>query len=230
MLFGGAWYNEGGLWTGTVDHYNIGANTMSTVGMHPDCNGTNFYPTPGPCAAIPGGDVISVAVQTATRWDHATNTFISMGHSGTLGWGIEDGAAYDTTRNRIIVVGGQESDSYYYDVTGNSGTGFTLAGANATDIFNQWHMGVEYVPAIDRILFRKGDSGGSQGGTVYQMDPDSWEVTQYSTTGGGSIPDESGAGPFKRFSHVPLLGGMIYYPVRDDSVARNAWFLKLYTP
>jgi hypothetical protein len=75
-----------------------------------------------------------------------------------------------------------------------------------------------YVEAIDRFLIRRAGAGGA----VYQVHPSTFEVTQFATTGGASIP--STLRPYNKFLYVPRLGGSVYVP----RYSGNAWFLRVH--
>jgi hypothetical protein len=62
-----------------------------------------------------------------------------------------------------------------------------------------------------------------QGGTVYQVNPSTFEVTTVATSGGGSVPVTQN-GPYNKFLYVPRLGGAVYVPTYSG----NTWFLKIH--
>ena len=135
-------------------------------------------------------------------------------------------SAMDTTRGRILFVGGGNSDRHYYTTASNSWTQVTLSGAGASAIATQdsgqgHGAAMIYVAVMDKYLVRLKAAGG----TVYQIDPVTFEVTTFSTTNGGSIPaSEAGTGCYNKFLYVPRLGGAIYVPTYSG----NAWFLRLH--
>jgi hypothetical protein len=130
-------------------------------------------------------------------------------------------AAVDTSRNRILFLGGGLADqSYVYDITANTITNVTLSDAS---LASDEGLGLVYVPAIDKFVCRKSTTGG----TVYVIDPATWAVTTPTTTGGASMTAGgagSGGNPFTKFLYVPRLGGVVYGP----KWGQNLWFLRLH--
>jgi hypothetical protein len=57
---------------------------------------------------------------------------------------------------------------------------------------------------------------------VYSIDPNTYTVTQISTTGGSAIPDAMN-GVQTRWQRLPNLGGYAYYPRSGSGV----WFLAI---
>jgi hypothetical protein len=62
---------------------------------------------------------------------------------------------------------------------------------------------------------------GNAGGEVFQVDPVTYAVAPFGTTGGAAIPATMN-GPYNKFLYVPRLGGCVYVPTYRG----NAWFLK----
>lgn len=102
---------------------------------------------------------------------------------------------------------------------GSTTCAVTLTGAGAASIATDTEEAMVYVPSLDAYLFRQQGSGG----TVYQINASTWEVTSFSTTGGGSIP-AAARGIWHRFRYVPNLGGCVYVPQH----AQNIWFLRVH--
>ena len=70
-----------------------------------------------------------------------------------------------------------------------------------------------YDPTLDRILHYKG-----QAGKVYQIDPDSWEVTEFPTRGARPPAWKMDSGIWNKFLPVPALGGYAYVHDWDSDV------------
>jgi hypothetical protein len=226
MLLGGSWYcSTGTPFLSTMDSYNISGNSYSPAGTHPRLPspfGTTYYVsyTSNPLT----GDIYAISFRQIGRWNRSTNTFTAnLSPTGSAPWG-GDQSAFDTSRGRIAIVGGQNIDHAYYTLASNSWTGITLTGANAPNITNLGQAGMFYVAAIDKYLVRALPAGG----TVYQIDASTFEVTTFTTTGGSSIPVSGNVsvpnGPYNRFLYLPRLGGAVYVP----SYSGNAWFLRLH--
>jgi hypothetical protein len=128
-------------------------------------------------------------------------------------------SAFDTTRGRILFLGGDFNDRHIYTLSSNAWTTITISGPNASNVSNSAADAMVYVAAIDRFLVRQGGSGG----TVYQINPATFEATTFSTTGGGAVPSTQN-GPYNKFLYVPRLRGAVYVP----SYSGNAWFLRLH--
>jgi hypothetical protein len=137
--------------------------------------------------------------------------------SGTPPVGFYAQSAFDTARNRIFVLSSQDHHIY---TLGDKWSTVTIGGANQGNV-KVSSAGMVYVPALDLFLLRKGGSGG----TIYQINPGTFEATTYLTTGGASIPAvEGGNDTYNKFLYVPRLGGAVYVP----RYSGNAWFLRLH--
>jgi hypothetical protein len=217
MLFGGAhWCTNGGFHT-AISSYNIAANTYNGTGTHPNLtSGLQLSATSMNPAT---GDVYIANGDEMYRWNRAANTFVDLNSGGSGPGGTEAMSAFDTTRNRILILGGLNDDNHVYDVAGNSYSSVSLSGASAGTVGAADGAAMVYVPAIDRYLVRTGGSGG----TVHQITPDGFVATNYATTGGANIPATQN-GPFNKFLYVPRLGGVVYVP----SYGGNAWFLRIH--
>ena len=150
------------------------------------------------------------------RWTRSSNTFTTLSPSGSSPAGDEAASAMDTTRGRILFVGGLGADHHYYTLSSNSFTAPTFTGSSAGSASGTGAAMV-YVPAIDRYLLRQGGPGG----TVFQIHPTTFDVSQFVTAGGSAIPATQN-GPYNKFLYVPRLGGVIYMPTYSG----NAWFLR----
>jgi hypothetical protein len=215
MLFSGAhWCSNGGFHS-AISSYNIGLNQYSTSSTHG--NVPSAFVGGNAFAANPAtGDVYSLADFALGRW--SGNTFTVLSPSGTMPAGGEAMSAMDTTRGRILFLGGLNSAHHIYTLASNTIGAVNLNGANAASVSVRQGAMV-YVPAIERFLVRLSGPGG----TVYQINPITFEVTTVTTMDGGSVPSTQN-GPFNKFLYVPRLGGAVYVP----SHSGNAWFLKLH--
>jgi hypothetical protein len=219
MLFSGApWCGSGGFFS-AISSYNIGANSYNGTGTHPSL--TAPFTTPGATVADPfTGDVYISLNQTLGRWSRSSNTFNALSTTGTDAPGGGDTmSAFDTSRGRIFVLGGNASNRHLYTLSSNAWSAVTLSGANASNVSGAEQDAMVYVAAIDRFLIRQGGAGG----TVYQVNASTSEVTTFATTGGASIPSTQN-GPYNKFLYVPRLRGAVYVP----SYPGNAWFLRLH--
>ena len=220
MLFGGgSWCNVGGFHT-AISSYNIGANTWSPPGTHGSIP-SGFAGVVAYARDPSTGDVYASYEFNFSRWNRSAsgNTFIKLNPTGTVPAGNGAMSAMDTTRGRILILGGSASSRHVYTLSSNSFATITLGGSSATNLSAANAGAMAYVAAIDRYLVRFGGPGG----TVYQIDPSTFEATTFATTNGESIPETTN-GPYNKFLYVPRLRGSVYVP----SYSGNAWFLRVH--
>jgi hypothetical protein len=224
MFNGEPWYGDPGTDLYTLNSYNIGSNSYSPAGTHPNVpfRGYGSSYTLDPAT----GDAYVTWNGQMSRWNRNSNTWTSLGATGTVPGGGQQ-SAFDSTRRRILIVGSNPYggvDNGYYTVASNSWTSNVLTGSVASAILSRQQGGMFYVPALDKYLVRFVDAGG----TVYQIDASTFESTTFPTNGGSSIPTSGSAtgpnGPYNKFLYLPRLGGAVYIP----TYAGNAWFLRLH--
>jgi len=217
MLFSGSRYSSGAF-TDTVDSYNIGSNSYSAAGTHPS------IPQPLHSAISDAGGLPSVTLDPSTGdvylsvtgnsavWRRGTNTWTAI--AGGVD-GFYSMSAFDTTRNRFLVI--SSVDHHIYTV-GSGWSAVTFTGANAGSV--RFRTGAMfYVAALDAYLVR----GENAGGTVYKINAATFEVTTFATTGGSAVPSTLN-GPFNKFLYLPQLRGAVYVPTYEG----NAWFLRIH--
>lgn len=219
MLFGGAhWCINGGFHL-AASSYNVGANSWNPSGTHPSVSSALGLGVPAYSANPLTGDVYVLRNSSVGRWNRSSNTFTSLSPSGGGAGGEESMSAFDTTRGRVLVLGGLNSDRHYYTVSTNAWTQITLSGPNAANVAGADKAALVYVEAIDRFLVRLQGSGGA----VYQIHPSTFEVTTFTASGSASVPSTTN-GPYNKFLYVPRLRGCVYVP----SYSGNAWFLRVH--
>jgi hypothetical protein len=221
MLFTGAGSCDSGAAISSISSYNIGANTYSPSTTHGSVTSETTAPTVTFTANPSTGDVYSVGEGATAKWTRSTNTFANLSPGGAPpndGYGAM--AAFDTSRGRAFFLGGRSSIHHIYTPSSNTFAQVTLSGANASNVSGAVAGAMTYVAAIDRFLIRLGGAAG----TVYQVDPSTFAVTSFTTTGGASVPATQN-GPYNKFLYVPRLRGAVYVP----SYSGNAWFLRLHT-
>jgi hypothetical protein len=218
MLFGGAhWCPPGAMHT-AISSYNIGANTWNPSTTHPNLPGA--FGDVSAYSRDPSGNVYVARNFQFGRWDRSTNTFTALTPGGSAPpAGDEATSAFDTNRGRILFLGGLANDRHYYTPSSNTWTQITLTGPNAADVSGARGAATVYVEAIDRFLIRFGGSGT----TVFQVDPVTFAVTTFATTGGALVPSTQN-GPYNKFLYVPRLRGCVYVP----SYSGNVWFLRVH--
>jgi len=225
MLFGGVpWCSAGGF-DNAVASYNIAANTYSPSTSH--ANLPSAYNTEAAYALNPlTGDVYAAANFNYGRWTRASGTngtFVVLNPSGSGPKGDSTPSAMDTTRGRILFLGGNNTprDHHLYTISSNSFSTITLTGAVSGDVSavgNAVNTALLYVDALDVYLAKLDGPGG----TVYQINPTTFSVSQFTTIGGSSIPSTVN-GVYNKFRYVPRLRGIIYIPTGNG----NAWFLRI---
>lgn len=217
MILGGVPYGGTGNATPTVAAFDLGTGSWKAAGTRPN------LPT-GPdalnafaCVTDPAtSDVYAIGNYVVSRWTQSTNTWSER--YNTFGpYGFEAMSAFDSTRNRILVIGGIEDVTHLFTLSGDVMSQPTLTGS-AASINTQGAAAMVYVPAIDKYLVRLAGSGA----TVYEINAATWAVATFSTTGGTSIPAVTDSGPYNKFLYVPNLSGCVYVP----SYSGNAWFLR----
>ena len=218
MLLGGAiWCAAGGFFT-PISSYNIGANTWSPSTTHG--NITNAFASAPAYTSDPStGDIYGLADFVLGRWNRSSNSFTTLNPAGSVPVGYQAMSAFDSSRGRILFLGGGGSAHHLYTPSNNTMTPVSLSGANAVNVTGAQQNAMFYVAAIDRFLVR----GGSAGGTVYQVNPSTFEVTTFLATDGAAIPSTLN-GPFNKFLYLPRMGGAVYVP----SHSGNAWFLRIH--
>ncbi len=135
-------------------------------------------------------------------------------------------SAFDSTRNRIFLLGGTYSECRTFDVSAVTFAARSLSGPAAGSVPLGPQMGMIYEPTLDAYLVRRRPAGGA----VYKINASTFEVTQFTTTGGDAIELtgflDNGAGGsdnvFNRFLYAPLHKGVVYVP----HYSSDAWFLK----
>ena len=221
MLFGGAHWCSLGNFFAPISSYNITANTYNPAGTHPDLPSA-FKGTTSFALDPSTGDVYAANNFVFGRWNRASNTFTTLNPTGSGPNSVGEAmSAMDTTRGRILILGGQGPTHHHYTLSSNTFASITLTGANPADVTavgNAGQASLVYVAAIDRYLVRRGGAGG----TVYQINPATFDVSIFATTNGGSIPGTQN-GPYNKFVYVPRLGGCIYVP----DYGGNVWFVRV---
>lgn len=148
------------------------------------------------------------------RWSPTTNLLSVLTTTGGI-YANETACAFDSLRNRFFLVGGKQAEHHTYSPDTGTLTPVTLSGM--TGSVSHGDLAMHYVPALDTFLVRGADAGGA----VATVNPSTFEVGSFPTTGGASIPGTLN-GPFNKFLCTPRLRGCVYVPTYDG----NAWFLR----
>jgi hypothetical protein len=217
MLFTGARW-ENGYALGTSDSFDLVANAWNPEGTHPR--------VPSEVSALPGspmvedpsaGDVYAFPSWTVARWNASSNDWTMLLEDTAFS---QDSAlsALDTTRGRVLFVGGDSEVARTYTLATNEMADVELGG-DSGEVAGAGSDAMVYVEAIDRYLVRLEGAGP----TVYAIDPATFEVTSFATTGGDAVP-ETINGVWRRFLYVPRLHGCVYVPEYETDV----WFIRVH--
>jgi hypothetical protein len=202
----------------TVDGFNLANNDWDPAGTFPNIP-NDFAQTPGAALAdqTSSGDVYAFAQFNVFRWSSATNSW-STRLTSTPIHGQYTATAFDTRRNRILLVGGENNDYGVYDITANTMQRVTLSGANSGALTGSGN-GMVYDPLLDVYLLRKPGAGG----TIYRINAQTFAVDSLATTAGAQVPASTN-GVWTRFLYVPALKGIVYFPTYSG----NLWFLRTF--
>lgn len=215
MLVGGARYGNG-YYLQTTDGFNISANDWDPARTFPDAFPEIMQDHAMAVAEHKStGDLYVFSQWNVLRWSNSANSWSRM-LTGTTMYGHSAASALDTKRNRVLVIGGTNSDHGYYDIATNKVTTIALGGSNAGSVSGSGN-GMVYDPQLDAYLVRRADSGG----TIYRINAATFAVDALPTTAGASIPTAQN-GVYTRFLYVPKLKGVVYAP----SYGGNLWFLR----
>ena len=174
-------------------------------------------PMPALVAFLAGGVDGMFANWNVLRWSNATNAWTRV-LSNTSTYGQYSASAFDSRRNRILLVGGVGNDHATYTPASNSMQAVTFTGPQAAAMTGNGN-GMVYDPQLDAFLMRSADAGG----TIYRIDAQTFAVTAMAVSGATSIPAAQN-GVWRRFLYVPALKGVVYVPTYSD----NLWFLRTF--
>jgi hypothetical protein len=217
MTFGGAKWSVFGSGTHAVDHYDSTTNTCSTAGSHPDVpidlytSGDNPAVSKDPST----GDIYFIGGYVAYAWRRATNTWENLGDGISC---YSTASAFDSTRRRMLMVGSDRNAHHHFAVDTNVMTSITLSGSAAAAVQAQGQAGMVYVSEIDKFLLIT----ASGGGTVYQINPSTFECSVFATTGGSGV-QATVNGPYNKVLYSPRMKSIYYFPTYDQ----NPWVLRV---
>ena len=217
QIFGGNLYGATGILSDDVAAFDLTTNDYKADGTRPDMPAGTTTLEAHPTVQDPStGDVYILSNEMVNKWTRSANTWSTVIAQYGGPYGFKSMSAFDTTRNRIFLLGGDANQARLFTLSGNAMSTPTLSGSNAS-IDSQDGAGMVYVPDMDKYLVRLAGSGG----TVYQVDAETFSVSEFTTTDGGSIPAAS-SGPYNKFLYLPLLSGCVYVP----SYSGNVWFVR----
>lgn len=121
-------------------------------------------------------------------------------------------AAHDSNRN--VALFASSGGATRLHVGAGTHVNFSITGGGPGDA-----NGLIYAAATDRYYYRSSVAGG----TVREINPDTWASANFETTGGSSIPGRQN-GCYNAFGYCPRLGGAYYVA----SYTGGVWFLRIH--
>lgn len=219
LIFGGNVYGATGILTDDVAAFDLTAGDWKADGTRPNMPSGTTALQGHPTVINPAtGDVYVLSNEMVNKWTRSSNTWSTVVAQYGGPYGFEGMSAFDSTRNRVLIIGGLADVVRLYTLSGDAMSTPTLTGSGAS-ISTQDGAAMQYVAATDSYFVRLAASGG----TVYEIDASSFDVASFSTTGGGSVPAATN-GPYNKFLYCQTLGGCVYVP----SYTGNAWFLRVH--
>jgi hypothetical protein len=215
MLVGGSRWGNGFGIGGVTDGFDLATSDWDPAGTYPAGSGSDFVSLG--FAMVDdrsSGDIYAFVNFTVVAWSNATNTWTRKVNNASV-YGQYAATAFDSSRNRILVLGGNNNDSGYYDVATNSVVPVTVTGPALASVVGQGY-GMVYDPLLDAYLVV---SGG--GGAVYRIDAQTFVADTLSVSGAGNVPAAIN-NVWRRFLYVPALKGVVYAPTYDSDL----WFLR----
>lgn len=217
MILGGSRFGDGFM-TNTMDGFNPSTGDWDAARTYANVSSA-FAGTQGGAAAVQKstGDVYTFADWRIDRWSSASNSWTNM-LAGSPVYGQGAAAAFDTLRNRILLVGGLTNEHSIYNVATNTVQSVSFTGPGAGAMSGSGN-GMVYDPLLDAFLFRTGGAGA----TVYRINAQTFSVDTMPTSAGSAVPAATN-GVYTRFMYVPQLKGVAYFPAYSST----AWFLRTY--
>jgi hypothetical protein len=215
MLVGGSRFGNG--WPiDTVDGFNLGSSDWDAARTYPNFE-ASLSQVIGAAMTMhaQSGDIYAFPYFAVLKWSNATNQW-SKPLPNTPFDGQYAASAFDSRRNRILLVGGGSGAKAIYDVSANTMQAASLSGPAAASVMGDGN-GMVYDPQQDAYFVRKAGAGP----TVYRINAGTLYVESLATTGGASIPSAIN-GVWRRFLYVPALKGIVYVP----AYGANVWFLR----
>ena len=217
MTFAGARFGDGFMLS-TVDGFNPSSSDWDSARTYANVPSA-FSGTQGGAVALQKstGNVYTFAAWSIDRWNSSSNTWTSMLPSSSV-YGQGAAAVFDTLRNRVLLVGGNNNEHSLYDVATNTVQSVSFTGSGAGAMTGTGN-GMVYDPLLDAFLFRTGGAGA----TVYRINAQTFSVEPLPTSSGSQVPAATN-GVWTRFMYVPQLKGVVYFP----SYSGSAWFLRTF--
>lgn len=215
MLVGGSRWGNGFGIGGVTDGFDLSASDWDPAGSYPAGSGSDFVSLGFAVTDDRStGDIYAFVNFTVLAWSNANNAWTHKINNASV-YGQYSATAFDSTRRRILVLGGNANDAGLYDLATNAITPVTLTGAAAASVVGSGY-GMAYDPLLDAYLVVTGG-----GGAVYRINAQTFAVDSLSVSGANGVPAAVN-GVWRRFLYVPALKGVVYAPTYDA----NLWFLR----
>jgi hypothetical protein len=136
------------------------------------------------------------------RWTRATNTWTKLSNATRAPWYA--GAAIDTLRDRMLVVGGYSPINPEVHTLDGGYVAATFGGLGSTALRVTGYPGVIYDESLDRYLVAFNDNGFIK---LLRVHPETWLVDDPAPT--GSLPTSRQNGIQNSIQYVPELKGFV---------------------
>ncbi|MEM7082341.1 MAG: choice-of-anchor U domain-containing protein [Pseudomonadota bacterium] len=149
------------------------------------------------------------------KYDPAANTHSYLASKALH---IYATAAIDTSRNRMLVLGGSGQQAFYWNLNSSSPSNHnllsnsTFTGSGGLELANSSQMGLDYDPINDNYIAWTG------GKTVYIIDAETMEVDKITPPGATSPGAKNSNGTFGRFRYAPSIGAFVLVNKTDRNV------------
>lgn len=126
--------------------------------------------------------------------------------------------AIDTSRNKMLVLGGSGTQAMFWDlnpstpVYENLLNNSTFTGTGGLELANSSQMGLDYDPVNDNYIAWTG------GKTVYIIDAETLAVSKITPPGAASPGSPSNNGTYGRFRYAPSLGAFVLVNATNRNV------------
>lgn len=202
--------------------YDISTNAYLPVGTVPDAT-PSLLPGFGVFDDPVTEDIFHVGAYTVNRWNQVSNTWTFNVGSLEHNYGFPSTACTDTNRRRAVILSDSPgaTQSYLFDIVSGNTTPITF-GDDPGFATGDHGYGMTFCPPRDRFYVMVGNMAAA--GDLYEVNPETFVISPMVTTGAGAMPATAGNGVWGRFTYVPSLGGIIYFP----RYVANAWFLRLH--
>lgn len=205
--------------TRRIDSWDPATKAWDPMGTNPTL-GTRPIPEMPTAKDFLTGDVYQIQGDNHLfRWNQAANTVTDLGEaqagSGSF-YDVERGAmVVDSANNRLVIFSDSANAGNtvrVYDLMTRAWSVQTLSGPAAAGAAEKKLAAMGFYDfCAHRVIIKT-----RQGGTVFQVDPGTWQASAFPTT--GSAPPPAINGVHTLFQSFPRLGGYAYQPAHTAKV------------